>query len=269
MKEYLCQLVRSKDQPKQKLNIIREYLQYYILSILQKENIFQNASFMGGTALRFLYEIPRFSEDLDFSLSDHHLYFVELITKLKRELTLAGYNLEIKYTDNKAVLTAFIKFESLLSEAGVSNNPKQRFIVKLEIDTQVPQGARLETTIVYKYIPISITHYDLSSLFAGKLNALMTRPYAKGRDYFDLSWYLMKWKDLEPNFELLNNSLLQFNHSLANQITPENWRGVAIEIVDRQDWQLIVSDVAHLIEDEHMLSLFTKENTIGLLKNSD
>ena len=70
MKDFLKQQVRLKKDNLQKRSIIREYLQARILQMLQDNGVFLNWAFLGGTALRFLYALPRYSEDLNFSLVD-------------------------------------------------------------------------------------------------------------------------------------------------------------------------------------------------------
>lgn len=265
MKDYVLQITSAKSLRQDKLNIMREYLQTYILSILQKQNFFNDTAFLGGTALRFLFDLPRYSEDLDFSRISHvALNFPNLLSSVKNELTLAGYNVEIKYKDSKTVLSASVKFENILFETNISNIPGQKFSISLEIDTNPPEGAVIKNTIINKYIPIALTHYDITSLFSGKINALLTRKYCKGRDYFDLFWYLSKFKDIEPNYILLNNSLSQFGKK-KGIINVANWRPFISQHIEKQNWNEILKDVVNLIENEQHLYAFSKENLIKLL----
>lgn len=210
MKDFVLELASQKQGYNPKLNTMREYLQAYILRIMHDEGIFRSAAFLGGTALRFLYGLPRFSEDLDFSLAKNPpIVFARLIKKVTAELSAAGYNVSAGYDDKNNVNSAFIRFSGLMFEAGLSALKGQKLSIKIEIDNNPPKGAVLITQIVNKYFPISFLSYDTKSLFAGKLHALLNRRYTKGRDYFDLGWYLSKWKDIEPNLGLLKNSLKQ------------------------------------------------------------
>ncbi len=77
-----------------------------------------------------------------------------------------------------------------------------RFLIKLKVDTNPPAGAKLKTEEENKFFPVAFWAYDISSLFAGKINAILCRNYTKGRDFFDLGWYLSRWKDIEPNMPL-------------------------------------------------------------------
>jgi predicted nucleotidyltransferase component of viral defense system len=265
VKDYVLELTASKEGERAKLNILREYLQAYILRIMHDNKVFQNCAFLGGTALRFLYHLPRFSEDLDFSLVRGSSPFLTLIKNVKRELSLAGYNVSVSYNDQKTVQTAFVRFEGLMFEAGISSHKDQKFSVKTEIDTNPPAGGVLKTEIVNKYFPISFLSYDLSSLFAGKIGAVFNRKYAKGRDYFDLGWYLSRWKDIAPNITLLNNALDQAGYN-GPRPTGTNWRDCLYAIVEKTDWAKVYNDVESFLENVTDLDIFTKKNVLKLIK---
>lgn len=267
MKDYCLELTSKETGFNAKLNIMREYLQAYALRILYDAGFFRSAAFLGGTALRFLYGLPRFSEDLDFSLAkdDKERYFVDTITKLKNEFTLAGYSISVNYNDKKTVHDALLKFEGLMFEAGISPLKSQKLAIKIEVDTNPPAGAVLKTDIVNKFFPISFLSYDIPSLFAGKIHALLSRKYTKGRDFFDLGWYLSRWKDISPNIILLHNRLKQtgWDKEIPNQ---ENWRDFLYKVVEKTDWEQVRKDVENFLENTHDLEIFSKENVLGLIK---
>lgn len=157
MKDFVLELAEKQRGLNAKLNIMREYLQAYILRILHDAGFFRTNAFLGGTALRFLYDLPRFSEDLDFSLAKKPEYqFVDIIKKIKQELVLSGYDISVSYNDEKIVQHAFIKFRGLMFDAKISSHPEQNFSVKIEVDTNPPQGAILETNVTNKYFPLSL-----------------------------------------------------------------------------------------------------------------
>ena len=266
MKDYLLELVAGKQGFNPKMNTMREYLQAYLLRILYDQGFFRTSAFLGGTALRFLYQIPRFSEDLDFSrvqLSQNSLG--DLMKIIQQELTLAGYTTSISYKDVKTVQSAMIRYEKLLYETGLSPILSQKFSIKLEIDTHPPQGAVLQTEIVNRYFPLAFLSHDLASLFAGKINALLTRRYTKGRDFFDLGWYLSRWKELVPNLELLHNGLQQSGYS-KEMPTLQNWRHFLYQIVEQANWEKIKQDVENFLENPSDLAIFSKENLLRLLR---
>lgn len=266
MKDYALELARTKTDFSAKLNTMREYLQAYILRIMHDEGAFRTTAFVGGTALRFLHNIPRFSEDLDFSLVKKRGYeFVDMLKKIKQELILAGYSVALTYKQEKAVQNAFVKFVGLMYEAGISPHRSQSLSVKIELDTNPPKAAVLESHIVNKYFPIAFLSYELPSLFAGKLHALLARKYTKGRDFFDLGWYLSRWKDISPNITLLQNALKQtgWNKKLPMK---EDWRDYLYEVVKAADWKNVTQDVKNFLENPSDVNIFTKENVLNLIQ---
>jgi len=269
VKDYVLELTAAKIGFNAKLNIMREYLQAYILKIMHDEGIFRSIAFLGGTALRFLYDLPRFSEDLDFSLTNNKQYsFADLIRKIKQELELAGYDISITYNDEKTVQYAMVKFADLMYETGISPHRDQKFSIKIEIDTNPPQGAVLKTNIVNKYFLISFLSYDIPSLFTGKLNALLSRKYTKGRDFFDLGWYLSRWKEITPNIVLLQNGLSQTGWK--KEMPLENtWQDFICAVVKASDWQKVRQDVENFLESPSDMDIFTKENILSLMKKNE
>lgn len=267
MKEYVLELTRAKADFNAKLNTMREYLQAYILRIMHDEGVFRTTAFVGGTALRFLHNIPRFSEDLDFSLVKKRGYeFLEILNKIKRELKSAGYNVDLTYKTEKAVQNAFVKFFGLMYEAEISPHKGQTLSVKIELDTNPPKGAVLKNEIVNKYFPIAFLSYELSSLFAGKLHALLMRKYTKGRDFFDLGWYLSRWKGISPNITFLQNALKQTGWN-KKMPTKENWIDYLYEVVKGADWKKVNQDVKNFLENSSDANIFSKENVLGLIQS--
>jgi predicted nucleotidyltransferase component of viral defense system len=265
MKDHCLALVAAKSGYNEKLNAMREYLQAYILSFMYEGGVFRHAAFVGGTALRFLHGLPRFSEDLDFSQTGKdRVNFGALMSKIMRELELAGYSAVASVKEDKTVNNAFIKFKALMYEAGISPLKSQKFSVKIEIDTNPPQGAVLEELPVNKYFPINFLAYDPASLFAGKVHAILSRKYTKGRDLFDLGWYLMTWKGIEPNFAQLNNALVQSKWH-GPVISKANWMAVVSDVVAKADWKKVRSDVEQFLERPRDIELLSKESVLKML----
>jgi len=267
VKEYLLNLINDRDANQDKLNIMREYLQAYALRSFQDQGGFKCYAFIGGTSLRFLYDLPRFSEDLDFSQVHHpDSAFEDILKSIKQEFILAGYDVEVKYKD-KVVQSATFKFKELLYEAGLSPLKKQVFSIKMEVDTNPPQGAVLETKIINKFFPIAFLSFDLPSLLAGKMHALLSRTYTKGRDYYDLSWYLSRYKELSPNITLLRNALKQTEWKGE---TPDinNWRDILCQVIKEVDWSKVVKDVSPFLENQSDMNALTKENVLSLVRGT-
>lgn len=267
MKDYALQLAASRTNNNAKLNCLREYLQAYILRILFDDGFFNYSAFVGGTALRFLYRIPRFSEDLDFSLTGKELYpFEDGILKLKRELNISGYDVTVRYNDKKTVRYAMIGFAGIMFEAGISPHRNQKLSIKIDIDTRPPEGAVPITHISDVYFPLAYVTYDLPSLFTGKLHALLCRNYTKGRDFFDLGWYLSRWPGLSPNMEFLRSGLRQAGWEEPFP-TKNDWRTRLFRVAESANWKLVKQDVRPFLERPADLNIFTQENVLRLLSS--
>ena len=261
MKEYLADLVNHTNTPLEGRNLVREYLQARILESLQKSGAMIPLAFHGGTALRFLFSHGRYSEDLDFALegNPNRYDFRGYLNAIRSDLSPEGYQIEIKANDQKTVNSAFIRFPGLLYEMGLSPMPNEVFAVKLEIDTDPPKGAGLATTIVRRFVVLQLHHHDKASLLSGKLHAILQRPYTKGRDIYDLFWYLSDPTWSGPNLVLLNNALQQ-THWNGDILTETNWRNQVLQRLKTVDWSGIVNDVRPFVEPRFDLNLLTFDN---------
>ncbi|HDQ44878.1 MAG TPA: nucleotidyl transferase AbiEii/AbiGii toxin family protein [bacterium] len=246
--------------------MIREYLQAKILAVLQNEGAMIPLAFHGGTALRFLYQLPRFSEDLDFALEkpESPYHFAHLMKAIRTDLEKQGYQTQIKINDQKTVHSAFIKFEELLYDFHLSDQRQENFSIKIEVDTDPPDGAVLATRVIKRYIPLNIQHHDPSSLFAGKLHALFHRPFVKGRDLYDLIWYLSDPAWPEPNLHLLNNALNQTGWH-DEPVSQANWRRLLLNRIRTLDLSEAVKDVRPFLENSHEIHLIHQETLVKLL----
>ncbi len=262
MKEHLAELVRQASTPAQGRNLAREYLQARILAALQRAGAMMPLAFHGGTALRFLYGHGRYSEDLDFALEggEPAAYdFRGYLQAIRAELMPEGYPVELKINDQKAVHSAFVRFPGLLYELGLSGQRSEVLAIKLEVDTHPPAGAGLTTSVVRRYFVLQLQHHDKASLLSGKLHAILQRPYTKGRDLFDLLWYLSDPAWPPPNLVLLNNALAQTSWQ-GGLLTEANWRSRVNERLGDLDWESIRADVRPFVEPGFDLGLLTKEN---------
>lgn len=269
MRGYIKQIVSTDLDRQHNFNNIREYLQKYILFLLYAKKYLRGLIFTGGTALRILHGLKRFSEDLDFSLDKktQRYDFEELLKTLKNELQQSGYAVDISWSGKKTVHKAFIRFAEILHETGLSPLRDEKLSIKLEIDTNPPEGGTTEVTLHNSIFMFHVLHYDIASMFTGKLNALLARKYTKGRDYYDLIWYLSKFKTIQPNFILLNNGLQQAQKNFK-VIDEKNWRDVLAEKVETADMAAIVKDVEPLLENHSEIDLFKKDIIVGLIQKN-
>jgi len=267
MKDYLIDLVQQAPSPMQGRNTAREYLQARILAVLQRAGAMIPLAFHGGTALRFLFSHGRYSEDLDFALEGdrQHFDFQSYLQAIRSELMLEGYSLELKVNDQKTVQSAFIRFPGLLYDLQLSGLRSEKLAIKLEVDTKPPVGAVLSTSVVRRFVVLQIQHHDRASLLAGKLHAILQRSYTKGRDIFDLLWFLSDPTWPPPNLVMLNNALAQTNRQ-GGEITGENWRTLVGARLRQLDWDNIQTDVSAFLEpgfDPGLLSLANLENVLS------
>ncbi len=197
------------------LNAFKEIIQEIALSILSQTDFFRHAVFQGGTCLRIIYGLPRFSEDLDFILQkpDTNFIWQPYLDKMKMAFEAYGLHLEVhdRSKANNTVKKAFIKQDSfgqvLTLTYPLNPSDKQKAEIKFEIDTNPPLGSLLEIKYIDFPTPSSIILQDMSSLFAGKCHALLCRDHTKGRDWFDFIWYVSRKTKL--NYTFLKNALYQ------------------------------------------------------------
>ncbi len=267
MKEYLKTLIQSLSSPVEGRNLTREYLQALTLQSLQRAGAMTMLAFHGGTALRFLYSLPRYSEDLDFALerNSESYNFRSYLQTIRKDLEAQGYKITLKVNDQKTVHSAFIRFSGLLYELKLSPHRDETLAVKLEVDTNPPAGATMDTSLVRRHVLLNLHHHDRASLLAGKLHAILQRPYLKGRDLYDLIWYLSDRDWPDPNLMLLNNALRQTIWDGPN-LAPENWREIVRSKVDNVSFVQALDDVIPFLGSSEEIGLLTQENLLRLLE---
>lgn len=267
MKDVLRNIIETVPGNLNRTLLAREYLQARVLQALQDNGAFQRWAFVGGTALRFLFSIPRFSEDLDFCLVDkgQNADFSGAMSSVESLFKKEAYDVSIKAKVEKTVASAFIKYLGLLYEIGLSPHARQAFSIKIEVDTNPPAGAVTQTSLVRRHVTLNLLHYDKASLLAGKLHALFTRRYTKGRDLFDLIWYLADGSWPAPNCTLLNAALAQTGWK-GPVVTAENWRSLLVERFDKFNWEAAHMDVLQFLERPEDAKLITRENFRSLVR---
>ena len=224
MKNHLIQLVGDHAALEGR-NVAREYLQSRILGALQRAGAMTSLAFRGGTCLLFVFNLPRFSEDLDFALEG-----------------------DASDDDLGACLKSV---RSLLA-------------VRVEVDTRPPAGAHTAITLVRRHVTLRLYHHDRASLLAGKLHALLQRPFAKGRDLFDLIWYLSDPAWPAPNLTQLNAALRQTDWR-GEELTQQTWRSVVRQRIEELYWDHVVRDVSPFLEHQNDVDLLTRDNAVRLL----
>lgn len=189
-------------------NALKEIVQEVALMGLSRSNFFSKASFYGGTALRIFYGLQRYSEDLDFSLDYPDLNFdlAAYLSYVEKELRAYNFSMIVRKkekTKQSAVQSAFIKGNTVQNILEITSddaaiyglNPNALVKIKFEIDTNPPEGAGFQYVNAITPANYRAKLYDMPSLFAGKMHAVLCRDYkhrVKGRDFYDYIWYLRK-----------------------------------------------------------------------------
>jgi len=268
VKEQIKQIIAAAPNKFLARNWVREYCQARILQFLQERGVFTSWIFHGGTALRFLHLLPRYSEDLDFALLNpaSPMDFGEVIAHVQRSFEAEAYSVGLKIKETGSVRSAFIRLPGLLHELDLSPQPSEALSIKIEVDFNPPSRGLTETSIVRRYVVLHVLHYDKPSMLSGKLHAIFMRPYFKGRDLYDLFWYMSDPSWPEPNYGFLNEALRQTKWP-GPEITASNWAEQVTGRLKNIDWRKALDDVRPLIEREADLVQLTKENVLKVLES--
>ena len=247
---------------KQEEQALKEILQEVALYGLWRAGFFQVAAFQGGTCLRILHGLPRFSEDLDFMLRSPdkefrwHPYFETL------ESVMAEFGIRCELVDkgnmDRAVRQALLKDDSFARQINLSfygNQNPRKLKIKLEIDTKPPEGSAFEYRYLDFPLDFELCAQTLSGNFSLKIHALLCRPYIKGRDWFDFGWYVTQ--EVSPNLLLLENALRQYGPWAGqHQSVDKEWLNKALsDRIGSIDWAQAAGDVAPFLPPAFQQSL--------------
>lgn len=230
------------------LNVAREYLQTLILKLIYHSKQGAALSFMGGTCLRLCYDLKRYSEDLDFCLDQPSkaYRFSDLMGGLEREVRLLGFATAATFKEEKTVQKGFIKISDLGDNLGLKGFRRdQKLHIKLEVDIHPPHLEKTgrESFFVNRYSEIyPILKHRLPVLFAGKVLAILQRPFTRGRDYYDLIWYLSRKTPLDLDY--LNRGMKERQLATIQMVS-----NVLDEKVAAFNPKLIFKDIGHFLED--------------------
>lgn len=235
--------------PDDELNALKEITQEVALYALYKVGFFEKACFIGGTCLRVVHSLDRFSEDLDFSTRtiDPDFDLDAYLEKAMEVMKPYGYGLTIDEKDltDKNVQSRFLKDDSIKKVLTFKHkqDERQKIKIKVEIDTRPPRGAVEKVEYIDFPDDFQILAYDIPSLMSGKIHALLCRSYTKGRDWYDFSWYVKN--NYSPNLELLENALKQLGpwegqdiqlsetflkEALIQKVRSLNWEDVKVDV---------------------------------------
>ena len=246
-------------------NVEQEVMQKIALAGLSRGGFFKHAAFYGGTCLRLFHQLPRYSEDMDFTLreknSDVHLedFFPYII----EEFHLAGHEVVIQKKDKKIfgrVESAFLKENTEVFD--IKFQTKKTVKVKIEMDTDPPLGFETEDLLLSRPYPFVVRCVALPDLYAGKMHALLYRNWktrVKGRDWYDFQWYVANRVPL--NFEHLQKRIREFNDE---DITKERFMEMLHEKLSTTNMEAVKQDVRGFIFNQRDIEIWSNEYFLKL-----
>ena len=229
---------------KDRQNAIYEITQQVVLAGLHRGGFFDHAAFYGGTCLRLFHQLPRFSEDMDFSLlrPDEGFNFENYFQPIIDEFDSLGRKVEIKKKDKKTfgrVDSAFLKDNT--DVYNVAFQTEKTIKVKIEVDTQPPLMFHTEQRAMTFPYAFMVRCFQLPDLFAGKMHALVFRNWktrVKGRDWYDFEWYI-RW-NVPLDFKHLQERIHEFN---GEDMTLEEFKAALRERLATTNIEDVKNDV--------------------------
>ncbi|NNL75996.1 MAG: nucleotidyl transferase AbiEii/AbiGii toxin family protein [Desulfobacterales bacterium] len=256
------------------MNALREIVQEIALLGLWRGKFFEKAAFYGGTALRVIYGLDRFSEDMDFSLLKPFDGFdiTGYAAFLRKETEGFGFDVRFEKVEKagkspkrSAFLKANTRKQLVVIEANdeiVKAIPKGQILkIRLEVDTDPPPGFRTQTRYLLQPIPFAVRAFLLPDLFAGKMHAILCRRWksrVKGRDWYDFVWYAA------------NHPELHLHHLEQRMRQTKDWKGDApltseklldllFEAINKLDVNEAKREVEPFVKSPENLSIWSRE----------
>ena len=258
---------------------LREIMQEIALAGLQRSGFFEKAAFYGGTALRVFYGLDRFSEDLDFSLleTDADFSLESYLNGIIKEFESAGMQVSVKEkikANQNNIDSAFLKadtiwkeliLEGVIPQEGLNMQPSIK--IKLEVDTEPPLGFETEEKLLLKPFSFYVKCFTQSDLFAGKMHALLFRKWksrVKGRDWYDMEWYIKKGIPL--NLDHLLSRARDSGDWDKPTISQEEFKTLLKEKINLVSFDSIREDIVRFIKDDSVLSIWSPAYFNDLIK---
>lgn len=270
IKEWISEYAPQNEE--ETLAAVREIMQEIVLAGLSRTDFFQKAAFYGGTTLRIFYGLDRFSEDLDFSLraSEPEFSLEPYFSAIITEFEALGMRVDVREKDKKqqtAIESAFLKSETIWKELVLEDVVRQTGIrsnrnvkIKIEVDRQPPLDFKTEEKLLLRPFSFYVKCFTLPSLFAGKLHALLFRKWKnriKGRDWYDLEWYIRKRVPLDlDHFYSCAKDTGDWD---GEQISSEQVKELLLKKIDSVSFGNIREDVVRFIKDDEKLKIWSPD----------
>ncbi|MBQ9230395.1 MAG: nucleotidyl transferase AbiEii/AbiGii toxin family protein [Prevotella sp.] len=246
-------------------NIEQEVMQQIALAGLHRGGFFKHAAFYGGTCLRIFHQLPRFSEDMDFSLTEKRddIHIENFFPAIIEEFHLSGHEIEIVKKDKKIfgrVESAFLKENTEAYD--IKFQTKKKTKVKIELDTDPPLLFDTEQKLLMQPYSFNVRCVTLPDLYAGKMHALVYRAWqrrVKGRDWYDFEWYVRHRVPLD--FQHLQERIREFN---GDDIDKETFMHLLCEKLASTDINLVKEDVLGYVINPQELEIWSNDYFLQL-----
>lgn len=247
---------------------LREVMQEIALAGLYRGGFFEKAAFYGGTCLRIFENLPRFSEDLDFSLlqSDANFSFEPYFQTLHQEFAAFGFEValsEKKKTSDSDITSAFLKNTSRVYDLKVTG--RKAIKIKFEVDTNPPLLFKTQERLLLQPYSFYVKCFALPDLFAGKMHALIYRRWSnrvKGRDWYDFEWYVRQGIPL--NLAHFAERARQSGDLVQKQLNAVDFQNLLHTRIESLDVNSALDDVQRFLRDTESLKLWSKDYFLQL-----
>lgn len=264
----------SRDTIEENVAALREILQQLALLGLWRSKFFERAAFYGGSALRILYGLDRYSEDLDFSLLAPAPDFSLGTYGSSLERELAGFGFEVSFepidkSQESPIESAFIKTNTLKQKVLIEADRgllrglhfEQKLKIRLEVDVDPPGGFETEAKPILQPVPFAVRAYTLPDLFAGKMHALLCRRWrnrVKGRDWYDYVWYVANYPQLHLS-HLEQRMRQSGDYTSEAPLTPDAFREMLREAVESLDVERAREEVLPFVLDRRSVEIWSPD----------
>jgi predicted nucleotidyltransferase component of viral defense system len=249
-------------------NATHEVMQQVTLAGLYRGGFFDHAAFYGGTCLRIFHNLPRFSEDMDFSLlkPDNNFSLENYFEPIVAEFKALGKDVVIskkKKTTMTNVESAFLKEDTEIYDLQFSTERKIR--IKIEVDTLPPLGFSTEYKLLLLPFSFMTRCYTLPDLYAGKMHAFLFRNWqnrVKGRDWYDFEWYVRN--DIVLNFSHLQKRAEQINALTKKEFMPTTFKKMLKERIEKTNIETVKNDVRPFLKNPQELEIWSTDYFLQL-----
>lgn len=246
-------------------NAQRETMQKVALAGLERGGFFEHAAFYGGTCLRLMHGLRRYSEDMDFSLTkkDADIHIENFFQPIVDEFTSMGLKVDIQKKDKKIfgrVESAFLKEDTEAYE--IKFQTRKMMKVKIELDTNPPLAFHTEKRLLTAPYAFSVRCFTLPDLYAGKMHALVYRAWQrriKGRDWYDFEWYVRNGIALD--YTHLQERIREFS---GETISQEQFMKELRNRLSSADIDMVKQDVMGYVESPRELDFWSKDYFLQL-----